>query len=171
MLDFLRKCLDKLKPLSSSQPLLEVTEYIRPQDEFDKLIERWENLNPKNVSRVFSSDMSIYLVSLSKNKVTDYRRYFEMIISFFENEEMLKPVLTVVPVTTVYISDFFLDINSRYLDPHEEMRRLGEQVIHFLKHYQKGTNNAEPPFYISKNLSLTMHLVSEIDQLLKVFEQ
>lgn len=166
MLQYLWSCLSAL--FSPPPPL--IIEEPDSKDEFDLLMERWQKDKHHKLKLVFSSDMSILRVSLSKSKIIEYRKYLELINDFFDRDATLQPAFSSPDVANIYVREFFLDGNQHYLNQYEEMDRLRDQAIAFLLHFQKGTNNVDPTFATQRNLSLTRHLVSEFDQLLMIFE-
>lgn len=166
MLQYLWSCLGAL--FSPPPPLL--IEVPDSNDEFDLLMERWEKIKHQKLKLVFSSDMSILMVSLSKNKIIEYRKYLDYINDYYDRDAMLQPIIAAPGAEFLYVKHFFLDGNNHYLDQYEEMKRLKASAVQFLLHFQKGTNNVDPTFNTQRNLSLTRHLVSEFDQLLTLFE-
>lgn len=170
MLRILRDLRARLTARLRTSPPVQLEPPPTPKNEIEELIDKWRSIEPARLNGVFSSDMSIFKVHLCKTTVQEYVKHLNFVIGFFERDVDLHAQTLVFQGTLVYLRDFFISDKGFYLDPVEESVALQERAIAFLNHYNQARTRVDPSFPQQRNVSLTKHLVSELNQLAEVLQ-
>lgn len=132
------------------------------ESQLASIVKLLKDLQPEKLKNAFSSDMSIFQVTVCKKTVDEYSELLRMLLRAFEDDRMLYPAQVNLEVKTVYLRDFFIDKKGMMLDPVESITDFINLAIQFLTLYEQKEQQLNKSFNTEKNLLLTSHVVSNL---------
>lgn len=93
---------------------------------FDTAITALSSIQTNQLSRMYSSDMSLSTVSVFYPNIVAYLEALNRINSAFENHTLLAPYAIKGELRDVYVSEFFLDKSGKYFD---SVALIGDEFI------------------------------------------
>lgn len=122
----------------------------------------FRDIKPSSLSNVFSSDMSIFRLTVCKPTIEEYTEFLKMLTLAIEEDRQLQSFQTAVDLQMVYIRDFFTTKKQMMLNPVEASSVFIDQAVKFLTAYDQREQSTEKSFNTEKNLMLTQHVVSNL---------
>lgn len=132
------------------------------ESQLASIVKVLKDLQPEKLKNAFSSDMSIFQITVCKKTVDEYSELLRMLMRAFEDDRMLYPAQLGLEVKTVYLRDFFIDKKGMMLDPVESIADFITLAIQFLTLYEQKEQQLNKSFNTEKNLLLTAPVVSNL---------
>lgn len=143
---FLRSWFKKTKPIKSNLSLAK---------------DNISSIELKNISLVYSSDASTYMLQSFCDRIQDYIILIEFIIKHFNEKKLLYNHQMPQCLKYVYLSNFYLDKQNRYIDTEIITREFINISSTFIDLYIR-TEQGERTFEIDKNLLITQQIIQNI---------
>jgi len=132
------------------------------ESQLASVVKTLKELQPQKLRNAFSSDMSIYQITVCKKTVDEYSDLLRMLLRAFEDDRMLYPAQLGLNVSSVYLRDFFVNKKGMMLDPVESIATFIELAVQFLTVYEQEEQKSDKTFNTEKNLLLTSQVVSNL---------
>ena len=125
-----------------------------PESKFIKAANRFKNLKPSSLSKVFSSDMSIFKIQSYKSNIDSYAKYVTTLSQAIVNDEPLANLQIERDVKTIYVRDFFVSEKGFYLNAQEALYEFSQACIVLLELYESKEKEENKSFNLERNLRL-----------------
>ena len=144
--------------------------FIKPKKKDDKLtlaIEDFRAINKNSFNSVYSSDKSILQLYSCVATIIEYIELLKKLKNSIEHEVDLIAIEIPQSANLIYIRDFFLDKQRRFIDPVETIDLFINEVIEFLELYKLKVNKSDSSFTVERNLRLSQYITSNLITLSK----
>lgn len=132
------------------------------ESQLASVVKSLKAFQPQKLRNAFSSDMSIFRITVCKKTVEEYSDLLRMILRAFEDDRMLYPAQLGIDIQSVYLRDFFIDKKGLMLDPVQSIDDFITLAVKFLTLYEQKEQESNKSFNTEKNLLLTSQVVSNL---------
>ena len=116
---------------------------------------------------MYSSDKSILQLYSCVATIIEYIELLKKLKNSIEHEVDLIAIEIPQSANLIYIRDFFLDKQRRFIDPVETIDLFINEVIEFLELYKLKVNKSDSSFTVERNLRLSQYITSNLITLSK----
>lgn len=134
----------------------------KPPTEIDRLIADIRSIDVTQYKNVYSSDLSLRRTTTYEPNIIAYIRQLKRVSEYLEKGIIISIHTLPYDLKTVYLRDFFIDDQQRFVDVEATLTEFLELSVRLLTQFQEIERLEDKPFNTEKNLMLLARVVSNL---------